>query len=180
MLTLASKILKLFRSHNIQKEAKLIMFTRNKYQRTCWQIHLAVISLFFFQTGCATAPPSPTALHYDVTCSPTDARSQLRQYFSTQRIRTSEAAPDDKSFAITTELMSEPRSENTDKQIAYKLEVKPSDNANSSTINLSRVDIKTKGVRERDWRDDDSRGNSPQSEEQLAKAIQSICRSGQQ
>jgi hypothetical protein len=153
---------------------------KNKYKRTCWYMQLAGIGLYFFQIGCGMEPPSsPPALHYDVACSPLDARNQLRQYFATQRIRTSETTSDNKSFAITTDLISEPRTGKVDKEIIYKLTVKPTDDANTTTIDLSRVTAKSKGVRERDWREDDDGGIDLQSEQQLSKAIQSICRSGQ-
>lgn len=135
---------------------------------------------FLLQSGCTGQPPSALpALHYDVPCSPTEARTQLRQYFSSKQIRTSEAAPDSKAFAITTELISEPRSGKMDHQISYMVEIKSTDNANTTAVNLIRLNARSRGVRERDWHEDTDLGKT-QSEEQISQQIQTICSSAKQ
>jgi hypothetical protein len=174
---LAIKNLKLFQSHDNRKEGELTM--NNKHKRACWYLLLVGLSLCIFHVGCSTAPPPMTALHYDIPCSPEDARKHLRQYFSTQRIPTSEIAADNKSFTITTDLIKEPRSGKIDREITYKLEGKSTENANTSVIDLRRLTVRAKGARERDWYDDDI-GAESQSEQQLAQEIQGICRAGQQ
>jgi hypothetical protein len=146
--------------------------------------------------GCAGAGEPPMALHYGVPCSPNDARNQLRQYFSTQHIPTGESAPDNKSFTITTaDNINEPPSGKVDRRASYRVTIKPADSAsantntntnangntdasaNSSIVDISRVSSKAKGKRERDWHDDNDAG-ALESEKQLTKAVEDLCRTG--
>ena len=153
------------------------MNTKDNCERTYWYIHLAIISLCLFQVSCGEAPP-PAVLHYDVPCSPVEARNKLRQSLSTRRIPTSETAPDNKSFVITTDKIQE-KSGQRESRIVYKLEVKPNENANTSIIDLRKVTVESKGVRERDWSNADAAGVDSQFEQQLSKEIETTCRPGQ-
>ena len=151
------------------------MITKNQFKRAYAYIQLAGISLCFIQISCGAPPP---ALHYDVPCPPAEARNKLRQSLSTRRIRTSETAPDNKSFAITTDSITE-KSGKRESRIVYKLEIKPAENANTSIIDLSKETVEAKGARERDWSKADAIGVESQFEQQIAKEIETFCRPGQ-
>ena len=126
-------------------------------------------------------PPAARALRYDVSCSPTEARNQLRNYFSTKGVRTGETTtPDNKSFEITTDPLNEPRSAQLDRRISYRVDVEPAENANAAVIGLSRATVESKGTRERDWYEGSNEAATLQSEQELINAIKSICRGGQQ
>jgi hypothetical protein len=160
------------------------MITNIKCRVTSQNKWLGII-LCLFLASCATAPLPATALHYEVSCAPAESRNQLRQYFSTQGIRTADkTTPDNKSFSILTEPLREPTigkiDKGIDRRITYELDIKPNENANTSIIDLTRVTVESKGTRERDWHSEGDLEPPLQSEHQLTKAIQGICRAAQQ
>jgi hypothetical protein len=125
--------------------------------------------------ACGGAPPAAVeAFHQETPCSPLDARAKLREFFATNQIRTSEGAAD-KNFTITTAAIREP-SGKLETQIVYRVDIRATEDANKSMIDLSRPSIRVKGVRERDWREESDLAFEAVFEKRLWNQIHSLCR----
>src|SRR4026208_1898076 len=100
--------------------------------RPAW---FALIAIVLVQ-ACGGAPPAALveAFHQETPCSPSDARAQLREFFATNQIRTSEAAAD-KNFTITTAAIREPYGK-LETQIAYRVDIRATEDANKSMVDL--------------------------------------------
>lgn len=153
-----------------------MMIMKKKHRQTRWSLQLSSISLYLlFQIGCLTAPPPmPTALHYEAQCPPADVKSHLRQYLTSKGLPTSESTTDGKSFLIATDFIQEPTSGRLEKQVLYKVMIKPAENANTASIDLNYA-VQSKGIREKTWQDTSSTGLKPQYQELILQKIPNIC-----
>jgi hypothetical protein len=153
-----------------------MMFSTNKLMRAGGYIWGCLIGLCLLsQPGCGEAgPSSTTALSGDAPCSAAEVRRHVREHFANQGVGVAETVSNGGTYVIVTEFIPEPGSERRERQVRYKLEVKQGGDANTSGVRLN-WEIRSKGIRESDWRDDTAAGFKPERWEQIWQQVKGVC-----
>jgi hypothetical protein len=120
-----------------------------------------------------------TSLRATAPCAPAEAKERLRDYLTSLGLESSESTTDNKTFLIETDFIAEPPHGRRDKQVRYRLTVKPAADANASSVEMD-FDVQSRGIREGDWQDESSTGIEPQHKQPLLKQLPNICRPQQQ
>lgn len=152
-----------------------------RYGRASRYARMSCAGLFLLcQLGCSSRSDAPpTSLHFVAPCAPAEVKERLRLYLSSLGIESNESTKDNQTFLVATDFILEPRDGRLDKQVRYKLEVKPGATAATSSIDLD-FDVETKGIREGTWEDKEGRGAEAQYKQPILKQLPGICTFGQQ
>jgi len=156
------------------------MSSESQLKRTSWYLNAVCLGIGMIQIGCGGAIGPPVALRQTLNCSPADAKAQLRKYFSSHGKRTSESAPDDRTFVITTEPIEEVENGKIIRRATYAVQISPGEAAETTSLTLRRETVRVRGIRERNFHDEENILDVELVyEKQLWTDIQNICSGGQ-